>query len=182
MPGRLTKTKFEPDKIATWEEAKAALANYEAAQCRIDAAEAARQKAIFDAQAAFARAAADAELHQFRLSEALKKFAQAHKTEFRAVAEGGEGRTRKVGQVVMGFEWGPPFIHIPKKFEQAAIAWLEETAGDTYVKRTPKIMREVISAELQKAEETHDQGLIDKFAGQHITREQDELFVLKIEK
>jgi len=169
-------------KISTWAEAEAAMAEYAAAQNEIDKAKALLDETVLAAGKAFAESSRAAQQKLDELSDILKKFAQGHKGDFKAIADGGRGRTRTVGKVTLGFEWGQPYIHIPKKFEEQAIAWLEKTAPDTYVKRTPKIMRSVIEAELQKAEETHDQALIDKFATHHITREQDEEFVLKVEE
>lgn len=177
----MKKSENRNSKIEDWGQAQARLAEYEAAQIEIDKAEGARKEALYHAEEAYAKMAAKAQLQQFQLAQALKKFAQAHKGDFKAVADGGEGRTRTLGQVTIGFEWGKPYVKVATRKVESAIAWLKEFGEDTYVRFKPEIARDRLRDMLTEAKEKHNQEAIDRFAGQGITLEQDEDFVLKVE-
>jgi multidrug efflux pump subunit AcrA (membrane-fusion protein) len=172
--------KQEKLEIKSWEQARAAMADYAAAQNEIDKADALLAEAELTAKQVRAQMAEGYEARCADLTAALRKFARQHQAEFLAVADGGEGRTRVHSGVELGFEWGKPYIEIGKKSEASVIKRLEENAGDTYVQRCPKIRRDVLQAEIKTAKENGDQALIDKFAAWGITLEQDEEFVLRV--
>jgi phage host-nuclease inhibitor protein Gam len=170
-------------KLKNWEEATDKLGLYREAKCALDKKLAAKAEAVRRVEESY-QIDVDgmtAEVNEY--AGELRAFAEARKAEFVAKEEGGEGRTRFRHGVEIGWRWGNPYIHIPKKAELAAIAGLEEIAADTYVKRSPKIMRDLLNAELVKAQEKGDSdslAFIGRMAKLHITLDQDEEFVLEL--
>jgi phage host-nuclease inhibitor protein Gam len=183
--GQMAKTKVE--KLKSWEVATEKLALYHEAVCAYDKKRAALAESLRKVEASYQVDIDGLATEVNGYAAELRDFADDHRKDFVSVQEGGEGRTRFSHGVEIGFRWGKPYLHIPKKFMDAAIAGLEAISADTYVKRDPKVMKEVLKAEMERASfapngDPNGGGpkFIARMNALHITLDQDEEFVLEV--
>lgn len=170
-------------RLKNWEEAAAELALYHELKCALDRKNAALADALRKVTESYREEIAELEAETEVYAAGLRAFATAHKKEFAAKDAGGEGRTRLVAGVEIGWRWGRPYVHIPKKFEAAAVAGLEAMGEGLYVKRSPKILRDVLNGQLLAAQEKGDEEakkFIAALGAIHVTLDQDEEFVLEV--
>jgi phage host-nuclease inhibitor protein Gam len=167
-------------KIKNWEEATDQLALYREAVCARNKKRAAMEDALRKVAESYATELHELEAEVDAYAADLRGFAESRKRDFVAKEDGGEGRTRFRHGVEMGWRWGKPYIQIPKRYLEAAIAGLEEISADTYVKRDPKVMKDALKAAMEKAKAEKDMELLGKLAALHISLDQDEEFVLEL--
>jgi len=166
-------------KAVTWNDAEILLVAFAQEQAAVRRIETDLERDLARVVQNYAEKLQKAEASRDETAAALRKFAQAHRREFVAKEEGGEGRVREIHGVLYGYRLAPPKVRIPKKRIDEAMAWLEEFGGDTYVRRPPEIARDRLKADLVDAQARQDKATLERFAAHHITLEQDEDFVLE---
>lgn len=168
-------------EIRDWEQAYECMAAYALAVNDVAKADALLREAEWAAKQARNATAKEHEQRVEELAKLLRKFAKKRHAEFVAIDDGGQGRTRTHAGVEIGYEWGKPYVQIDQDKFNAALAWLREFGGDVYVREKPQVNREALRDLLQASNgDPAEQTTVERFAGQGITLEQDEEFVLRV--
>lgn len=163
-------------ELKTWEEADRALERFALVDAEIDKAAAVLRLAIQELQAKFERQVrADLEKHEL-LDKELKKFAQAHKTEFKP-SPAGDGRSYEHAGVVLGFRQTPGRVGI--RNEDKVLEWLYAFRGGTFARMAIEADREALLGVLRPSPDA-DQRLIETLAAHGITFQQKDKFFLEV--
>jgi hypothetical protein len=173
-------------ELETWADVEAALADYRAHEIASRKIRAQLDQAVMASTQRFSDPLGVELEAMDALSERLRAFVWAHRREFKSTAEGSEGRTRVLHDVEIGLRTGKPYVDVPKNKAEAALAWLAEFGGDTYVHPKPQLAKATLKADLVRAQDLAATGdapsreFIQKLAEHYITLKQDEEFVLEV--
>jgi len=164
-------------EINTWQDADRALERFAAAEAESDAQLAALDLAFANVRARHQldRDLTTAELA--KLEAALKKFAAAHKAEFKA-APNGDGRSYEHAGAVLGFRQSPGRVEIRK--EEETIEWLRDFREGTFVRVVHEANREMLLDILRQGVLAKDKRLVETLAAHGITFRQADKFFLEV--
>lgn len=167
------KTKLE---IRNWQEAESAMLAYREALVREQRANVALDEALTKVQERCQPELQDAENAVAGLLDALKKFAQSKKSEFKP-APNGDGRSYAHAGVTLGFRQSPGRVEIRK--EEEAVEWLRDFRRGELVRTIHEPNRELLLEVLRRGV---DQRLVETLAAHGIRYEQKDKFFLEVEK
>lgn len=161
----------------TWSEVETLMAQFAETECEISKLDAAHQEAIRFARESLARQSRPYLDKRAEIEKALKKFAAAHKAEFKPREQGGDVRSYDHAGVTLGFRRTPPAVRIED--EEQAITYLCQYYREDYVRTQFTPDREALKVALQDGNER----LIEALAAHGITLKQvDKFFVEVLEK
>jgi len=161
------------NELKTWPQAETLMARFAEGECELEKLIVARDEAI---RAAWADYAARAKRHLERRDEivkALKKFATAHKAEFKPREQGGDVRSYEHAGVTLGFRRTPPAVRIDD--EEAAVTYLCQYYEE-YVRTQLEPNREALKTALQDGNER----LVEALAAHGITLKQVDKFFAEV--
>ena len=161
-------------EIQTWEEADRALAKFAEVEAELAKQGAVNQMVLQELAAKYERAIrADSEKREL-VAKALKKFAVAHKAEFKA-APNGDGRSYEHAGAVLGFRQSPGRVEI--RNEDKTIDWLRDIRNGKFIRIVHQANREAL---LEALRDGSDQRLIEVLASHGITFRQGDKFFLEV--
>lgn len=137
--------------IKDWDEARLAMRNLADLEAELRATQALLDAAVANASARFAGTVSALQSEIGAEASALKKFATAHKSEFKARAEGGDTRSFEHANVTIGFRKGRPAVKV--KNEESAIEWLKSTFGGFFLRMKPEIDKDAIHGAIKACPE-----------------------------
>ena len=164
-------------ELYSWNGVEDALTDYAAAKNEIAKADALLAEALLLAKMARQQQVKGFEADCVELAQALKKFAQAHKAEFKA-APSGDGRSFEHAGVMLGFRQSPGRVEIRK--EEEAIEWLRDYQNAKFVRVVHEPNRELL-LETLRAPDTPER-LVETMAAHGIKFEQPDKFFLEVLK
>jgi len=161
-------------EVSTWPEAESLMAHFAQVECDLEKLGAANLQAM---QAQHERYAAQVKPYlekRQELEKALKKFAGAHKAEFKPREQGGDVRSYDHAGVTLGFRRTPPAVRIED--EEQAITYLCQYYGEEYIRTQFSPDREKLKGALQDGNER----LIEALAAHGITLKQMDKFFVEL--
>jgi phage host-nuclease inhibitor protein Gam len=144
--------------LKSWNDADRAMEALAAADAALRRAIAKRDEALAKVAADHNEAIARPEGDATELSTALKKFAQAHKVEFKP-APSGDGRSYEHANVTLGFRKRPDKVDIPPDRYEQIVEDLHNDYNDAYVRVRKEANLEAIEATLRAGHPTDQQYL-----------------------